>query len=71
MENKTIKKVHSLTNQLNQNNLKLANAKSDKEIKTLLRQNDILVKKRAELVKQLRQSKNLIINLNEVNNEII
>ena len=71
MENKTIKKVHSLTNQLNQNNLKLANAKSDKEIKTLLRQNDILVKKRAELVKQLRQSKKLIINLNEVNNEII
>ncbi len=71
MENKTIKKVHSLTNQLNQNNLKLANAKSDKEIKTLLRQNDILVKKRAELVKQLRQSKKLIINLNEVKNEII
>ena len=71
MENKTIKKVHSLTNQLNQNNLKFANAKSDKEIKTLLRQNDILVKKRAELVKQLRQSKKLIINLNEVKNEII
>ena len=71
MENKTIKKVHSLTNQLNQINLKLANAKSDKEIKTLLRQNDILVKKRAELVKQLRQSKKLIINLNEVKNEII
>ncbi len=71
MENKTIKKVNSLTNQLNQINLKLANAKSDKEIKTLLRQNDILVKKRAELVKQLRQSKKLIINLNEVKNEII
>ncbi len=71
MENKTIKKVHSLTNQLNQNNLKLANAKSEKEIKSLLKQNDILVKKRLELTKQLRQSKNLIINLNEVKNETI
>jgi len=58
MENKTIKKVNSLTNQLNQINLKLANAKSDKEIKALLKRNDVLVKKRSKLVNEIEQKLN-------------
>ena len=53
MHNKTIEQIHSITNQLNEVNRKLINVKSEKEIKELLKQNDILVKKRLELAKQL------------------
>ncbi len=53
MKTPAIEQIHSITNQLNEVNRKLINVKSEKEIKELLKQNDILVKKRLELAKQL------------------
>jgi hypothetical protein len=45
--------ILDLTIQLEENNKKLYRIKSDKNIKALLKRNDILVQKRKKLAKQL------------------
>jgi hypothetical protein len=53
MQTPIIQQIRELTIQLDANNQELAKAKSDKKIKALLKRNDILVKQRYELAKQL------------------
>lgn len=53
METQIIQQIRSLTNQLHNYNSKLAITKNQKKIKALLKQNDILVKKRIELAKKI------------------
>jgi len=53
MQTPIIQQIRNLTTQLDTINQGLSKAKSDKTIKSLLKQNDILVKKRSELAKQI------------------
>jgi hypothetical protein len=53
MKTTSNEQIKSITNQLNEFNLKLIAAKNEVEEKSLLKQIAILVKKRLELAKQL------------------
>jgi hypothetical protein len=53
MYNPIIQQIRDLTTQLEENNQRLSEAKSDNKIKALLKRNDLLVQKRYKLAKRL------------------
>lgn len=63
MKTPTFEQIKSITNQLDRIKCKLGTAKNEEEEKSLLKQNDILVKKRLELRKQLSLADPEIINI--------
>jgi hypothetical protein len=53
MQTPIIQQIRSLTDQLDIINRKLGNTKDENKIKSLLKRNDILIRKRVELAKRI------------------